>query len=151
MGVTKCSEIFNRDIALKADVFSLSYTILELSKNIYYTSDSDKIFVDYIYKKCKKANVFERITFKELYEIVENEITKKSYVMGGKTNKVSTRTKKTQISQHRFIYSIDKDTDLLQDDDYIGPRISIKKKRSRAKSASQIQERVSQRLRTNTH
>ena len=151
MGVTKCSEIFNRDIALKADVFSLSYTILELSKNIYYTSDSDKIFVDYIYKKCKKANVFERITFKELYEIVENEITKKSYVMGGKTNKVSTRTKKTQISQHRFIYSIDKDTDLLQDDDYIGPRISIKKKRSRAKSASQIQEHVSRRLRTNTH
>lgn len=143
MGVTKCSEIFNRDIALKADVFSLSYTILELSKNIYYTSDSDKIFVDYIYKKCKKANVFERISFKELYEIVDNEVRKKSYIFGGKTNKVSLKTKKTQISQHKFLYSIDKDVELLPFDNYIGPRITIKR-RSRAKNSDpNIDQRIS--------
>jgi hypothetical protein len=78
-----------------------------------------------------------------LYEIVENEVTKKSYIIGGKTNKVST---KTQISQHRLIYSIDRDTNLLQDDNYIGPRITIPKKRSRTKShIPQIQEQVTQR------
>ena len=148
MSVTKCSEIFNRDIAFKADVFSLSYTILELSKNIYYTSDSEKIFVDYIYKKCKKANVFERISLNELYEIVDNEVTKKSYIFGGKTNKASIKTKKTPTSQHKFIYSIDKDTELLHFDNYIGPRISIKR-RSRAKNLDPYIEQHISRKKTN--
>lgn len=72
-GFTKCSDIFTREIAMKADVFSVASLIVSLSSNIRYNAKSEQKFIDYIYQKCIRANPYERVTFSELYSIISTE------------------------------------------------------------------------------
>jgi serine/threonine protein kinase len=72
-GFTKCQDIFNRDLAMKADVYAIASVITSLSNNIVYTSHSQQQFIDYIFQKCIKANPYERVSFTELYSILSSE------------------------------------------------------------------------------
>lgn len=72
-GHIKCSEIFTRDVAMKADVFSVASLIVSMSSKIRYTKSGQKHFIDYIYQKCVRANPYERVSFTELYSIINSE------------------------------------------------------------------------------
>lgn len=125
MNVTFCKDIFTRDIAFKADVFSLTYILLELNHHIQYNSNSEKLFVEYIYKKCRKADPYERLTLMELYKIVNNELTKyeKTITNTGGSQYLSRKSQRQTIINA----TIDKDKYVLDYDD-ISPRKSLKKK-----------------------
>jgi len=78
------SEIFNKDLAMKADVFSFAYIIYELNKHIIYKYEKEKIFVSKLYHYCIKANPYKRATFKSLYNMVYHEIKRISQFKGEK-------------------------------------------------------------------
>jgi serine/threonine protein kinase len=73
-------KVFNQDLALKADVFSIAYILVAFNKKIIYTHQSEKEFVDTLYQKCIETNPYTRISMKELYDIVRKENVKNSSV-----------------------------------------------------------------------
>ncbi len=73
---TKYDQIFNAELAMKADVFSMGYIIAAINKNIVYSFNTEKEFVDYIYLRCMNPNVYERISLLELYSAVNNEMNR---------------------------------------------------------------------------
>jgi serine/threonine protein kinase len=85
--ITSNSELFNAEMARKADVFSTAYVISALNKVIKYTNQDQKDFVDHIYKKCIEINPYSRISFRELYDLLQKEIEKtgndRSIMRGG--------------------------------------------------------------------
>jgi len=68
------SQIFNKDLAMKADVFSFAYVIYELNKHIIYKYDKEKIFVSTLYDACINTNPYKRATFIQIYNMVLYEI-----------------------------------------------------------------------------
>lgn len=88
------SEIFSKDMARKTDVFSISYIIAALNKNITFSSDSsernkEQAFIDDIYQKCFEINPFQRISMQELYEEVANELKSKTSSKRGTTKQAT--------------------------------------------------------------
>lgn len=71
-------KVFNQDLALKADVFSIAYILVAFNKKITYSNQSEKDFVDTLYKKCIEVNPYTRISMKELHDIVRKESVKYS-------------------------------------------------------------------------
>lgn len=74
------TKVFNQELALKADVFSIAYILVAFNKKITYSSQSEKDFVDMLYKKCIEVNPYTRISMKELYDIVRKESGKYSSI-----------------------------------------------------------------------
>lgn len=72
-GATLYNDIFGKELAMKADVFSVASIIASLSLNIKFNSTDEEHFVDYIYQRCIRANPYERVTFVELYSIISSE------------------------------------------------------------------------------
>ena len=89
----KYNQIFNAQLAMKVDVFSIGYIIAALNKNIMYSLNTEKEFVDYIYMRCMNPNAYERISVLELYSSVNNEMNRSikntnQLIHGGNTKKV---------------------------------------------------------------
>ena len=77
-GITSSSDLFNAEMAKKADVFSTAYNISALNKVIYFANQDQKNFVDHIYNKCIEINPYSRITFQELHDLLQKEIERMS-------------------------------------------------------------------------
>ena len=75
-GYYKISDIFTKEIIMKADVFSLAYIIAAFNKNIQYTDNNQKVFIDYIYNRCIEGNPYQRITVTELYNELNQQLNK---------------------------------------------------------------------------
>lgn len=71
--LTKVSDVFNSEMALKVDVFSIAFVICCFDKHIQYTNNDEKRFINDLYKQCIEPNPFERISIKELYDLVKKE------------------------------------------------------------------------------
>lgn len=86
-GITSSSDLFNAEMAKKADVFSTAYIISALNKVIDFANQDQKNFVDHIYNKCIEINPYSRISFRELYDLLQKEIEKmgndRSIMRGG--------------------------------------------------------------------
>jgi serine/threonine protein kinase len=72
------TDIFDTEMALKADVFPLYYIITALSKNIVYSNQKQRKFIETLCKKCSEPNPYDRISMRELYNEVLAEY--KTYV-----------------------------------------------------------------------
>ena len=70
---TNVNDVFNVEMALKADVFALSYIISALSDVIIYTNQKQKKFVEKLCTKCSEPNPYDRVSMQELYDIVSTE------------------------------------------------------------------------------
>jgi serine/threonine protein kinase len=82
-GFTKCCDIFNRDMAMKADVFAVASIISTISKKIKFTSFKERDFVNFLYTKCLTINPYDRITFSKLYTLLDNVNQKNNSLQGG--------------------------------------------------------------------
>lgn len=87
-------EIFTKELAKKADVFSIAYIIIALNQNIRYSHKVDegneqKKFVDTIYERCIDTNPYKRISMEELYDMVSNENTKYNSASSGTRSRSS--------------------------------------------------------------
>jgi serine/threonine protein kinase len=102
-GVIEISELFPKEIAMKADVYSISYIITALNKNITFSNnDAEKTmqqeFIDKIHEKCFESNPYKRITMKELYDLINQEykfINKSSSKSSSKSNQKLTKGSKS--------------------------------------------------------
>lgn len=97
-GVIEISELFPKEVAMKADVYSISYIISALNKNITFSNnDAEKTiqqeFIDKIHEKCFESNPYERITMKELYDLINQEY--KSINKSSSSSKQSTNDSKS--------------------------------------------------------
>jgi serine/threonine protein kinase len=72
-GMSRSTDVFNRDIAMKADVFAFAYIIASLKRNIVSLSEEEQEFIDILYRSCIRANPYDRATFLELYSILSSE------------------------------------------------------------------------------
>jgi serine/threonine protein kinase len=72
-GVSRSTDVFNREIAMKADVFAFAYIIASLKRNIISLSEEEEEFIDILYRSCIRANPYDRATFLELYSILSSE------------------------------------------------------------------------------
>lgn len=87
-GISKSTDIFNREIAMKADVFAFAYIIASLKRNIIRLSEYEEEFIDILYRSCIRANPYDRATFLELYSILSSEYTRSVLPMASvRTNK----------------------------------------------------------------
>jgi serine/threonine protein kinase len=75
-GYYKISDIFTKEIIMKADIFSLAYIIAAFNKNIQYTDNNQKVFIDYIYNRCIEGNPYQRITVNELYNELNQQLNR---------------------------------------------------------------------------
>lgn len=91
---SRVEDVFTEEIAKKADVFSVAYIISSMNKNIQYNSNAEKQFVNNIFHRTIKSNPYDRISFKELYSMLEDEIAKpkSTVVLGGNTETLRTTT-----------------------------------------------------------
>lgn len=71
--ITKIYDVFNKDLALKVDVFSIAFIICCFDKHILYTNNEEKLFINDLYQRCIEPNPFERISIEDLYDIVKKE------------------------------------------------------------------------------
>lgn len=69
-GYKTYAEIFTEELAYKTDVFGIAYILKYLAKNIQYTNQAQKNFVNELYLKCINCNPYKRISFQELYSII---------------------------------------------------------------------------------
>lgn len=76
-------EIFNAELAYKADVFALAYVLKALNSNMIYDNDIQKDFVNHLYLRCVEPNPYDRISINELYDLVRNEYYKNKKTSGG--------------------------------------------------------------------
>jgi hypothetical protein len=72
----KISNEFTKEINMKADIFSLAYIIAVFNKNIQYTDNNQKVFIDYIYNRCIEGNPYQRITVNELYNELNQQLNR---------------------------------------------------------------------------
>jgi serine/threonine protein kinase len=91
---SRVEDVFTEEIAQKADVFSVAYIISSMNKNIQYNSNAEKQFVNNIFNRTINSNPYDRISFKELYTMLEDEIAKpkSTVVLGGNTKTLKTTT-----------------------------------------------------------
>jgi serine/threonine protein kinase len=75
-GYYRISDIFTKEVTMKADVFSLAYIIAAFNKNIQYTDNNHKAFIDYIYNRCIEGNPYQRISVTELYNELNQQLNK---------------------------------------------------------------------------
>jgi hypothetical protein len=75
-GYYKISDIFTKEIIMKADIFSLAYIIAAFNKNIQFTDNNQKVFIDYIYNRCIEGNPYQRITVNELYNELNQQLNR---------------------------------------------------------------------------
>jgi serine/threonine protein kinase len=76
LDVTRPADIFTRDIAMKADVFAVAYIIGSLKRNITILYHDEEEFIDILYRRCIRANPYDRATFLELYSILTSEYSR---------------------------------------------------------------------------
>jgi serine/threonine protein kinase len=81
-GNSKSTDVFNKEIAMKADVFGFSYIIASLARNIVNLSEEEEEFINILYRSCIRVNPYDRATFLELYSILSSEYTRSSLPMG---------------------------------------------------------------------
>jgi len=111
---TKYSDIFNSDLALKSDIYPLSFIISALNKNITFNEHSQKHFIDLLFRSCFEPNPLKRVTLEDLYELVKDEFIRKvTSVLTAAKSKESTLTGGTnkklacdRISRKVEIFSI---------------------------------------------
>jgi serine/threonine protein kinase len=91
---SRVEDIFTEEIAQKADVFSVAYIISSMNKNIQYNSNTEKLFVNNIFNRTINSNPYDRITFKELYKLIEEEMAKpkSTVILGGNTKTLRSTT-----------------------------------------------------------
>jgi len=94
-GILKISELFPKEIAMKADVYSISYIISAVNKNIIFSNnDAEKKmqqeFIDKIHEKCFESNPYNRITMKGLYDLINQEY---KFINKSSSSKSSTSSK----------------------------------------------------------
>lgn len=61
-------DVFNKNLAFKCDVYSLSFVIKEFSSKIKYENDMQKEFVRELYAMCSPVNPFKRASLKRIME-----------------------------------------------------------------------------------
>jgi serine/threonine protein kinase len=76
LDVTRCAEIFTRDIAMKADVFAFAYIIASLQRNIPDLNEDEEEFIDILYRRCIRANPYDRATFMEIFSLLSSEYSR---------------------------------------------------------------------------
>jgi serine/threonine protein kinase len=75
-GKTNIDDLFTREIAMKADVFSIASIISALSKNIQYSQTLEyeqQSFVNNLHSKCFEINPLKRISITNLLKMVSDE------------------------------------------------------------------------------
>lgn len=82
-GLNTFQEIFNEEIAYKADVFALAYILKALDSNMIYDNNLQKGFVNDLYIRCIEPNPYDRISINDLYDLVRNEYYKNKKTSGG--------------------------------------------------------------------
>lgn len=73
---TKYSDLFNGDLALKADIYPLSFVLSSLNKNIIFDNQTQKNFINLLFRSCIESNPLKRVSLQDLYEIVKEELNK---------------------------------------------------------------------------
>lgn len=73
---TKYSDLFNGDLALKADIYPLSFVISSLNKNINFNNQTQKNFINLLFRSCIESNPFKRVSLQNLYELVKEELNR---------------------------------------------------------------------------
>ena len=78
--LTKFKDIFNKELAFKSDVFSLSFIIDKYKKNIIFSTNKkiqlkQKNFIENIISKMYKHNSFERYTIEDVYNEFKKEVS----------------------------------------------------------------------------
>lgn len=91
-GKTNIEDLFTREIAMKADVFSIASIISALSKNIQYSQTlqyEQKSFVNTLHSRCFEINPLKRISITNLLKMVSDEEENYSSNTGSTTTIVS--------------------------------------------------------------
>lgn len=84
---TKYNQIFNGNLALKTDIFSLAYIIKALNDRIVFSNNKEKEFLNDIYMLCIDCNPYTRTNVKNLYKIINKTyISNKNNLIGGNVN-----------------------------------------------------------------
>lgn len=95
-GIVDASEIFPKEMAKKTDVFSISYIIAALAKNIIFSKNdvekrNQQEFIEEIYQKCFEPNPYDRTSMKELYDIINKEYKSIAYNSSSKSSNKSSK------------------------------------------------------------
>jgi serine/threonine protein kinase len=79
--IYKFRDIFNEEFAFKVDVFSMSYIIASLNKNMKFTNNDQKLFINKIHKTCLDPNPYTRKSLLDIYTMIDNEIINQQKIM----------------------------------------------------------------------
>jgi hypothetical protein len=79
--IYKFRDIFNEEFAFKVDVFSMSYIIASLNKNMKFTNNDQKLFINKIHKICLDPNPYTRKSLLDIYTMIDNEIIDQQKMM----------------------------------------------------------------------
>lgn len=85
-GKSNIDDLFTEEIAMKADVFSISFIIHALNKNLQQTEElnyEQKVFINNLHNRCFEINPLKRISMKDLLKIVSDEEEKYSSSKSG--------------------------------------------------------------------
>jgi len=93
-------EVFNEEMALKTDIFPLGRLITALNKNIVFSDQSEKDFVDKLYIACSHCNPYRRATLKDLIAMISNYSLKQT---AGSKPKHSNRLKKSLCDNTKIL------------------------------------------------
>jgi serine/threonine protein kinase len=97
--IYKFRDIFDEEFAFKVDVFSMSYIIASLNKNMKFSNNEEKQFINKIHKTCLDPNPYTRKPLLDIYTMIDNEIINQQKIMqkGGTAGTVASKLFTTEV------------------------------------------------------